>query len=501
MTSMTDNTQQTNIPQQQIETPNRRNIITRTAHYLLITPKILYLTFSFFFYALHSYRSQFVVQQYGVSKTSFGMYLAIPQLLSFVFGVYIASFNDRAGLQKLILMGVFGSATLLYTTFFYIKNFPLFLVIYTLYFCLVSITLPLLDKVVLEYLDKTPGVDSSNYGTQRMFTPIGYMILTYLMDVLVTNKKSSDGSMTYDFSSLLWYGVITGGIAMITTIFFVENLPRRENVPSNLKSALLLFKNKEYMFFIFLIFLNGITRASMTNYLNVYFDDHYDFNKDDANAADLNWWQTLHNTKKKAFCGIVGNLVELGVYLISPLILQKLGLLMPIFISQIFQLIRFSGYCLITPGYKNAFELALLLETCKGVNFGLIQCSAVNLANRLCQPSLKSVSQIVYTGSFVAMGSVISGFLFTAILSTQKSKGNVIPAGPYKLMFFTDLMITLFVMILMGLKYAYSENLLFNKKNLEKKLDEIEEAGMLEEKAFENKKDKLKEIKEDDVKI
>ena len=427
---------------------SKNNLIVKFSEHWIVIPKLLYLTFSFFFYTLHAHRTQFVVQQYGVKKNVFSLYMAIPQFSSFVFGVFIASFNDRLGLQKYILLGVFVISTLLFMSFFYITNFILFLFIYTVYYCALSITLPLLDKIVLEYLDKTPGVSTSKYGTQRVFTPIGYMSLSFLLDFLVTNKKLASGGIAYEFDKLFWYGIVAGGIAFIATLLFVKNLPKKKT-SSNLKLVWLLFRNEEFMFFILLIFLNGITRASMTNYLNVYFDDHYGFNRDDRNANNLNWWQYLHNTRKKSFCTITSGLIQLVFYVLSPNIIKKCGLLLPIFISQGFQLIRFLGYCILPAGHKYAFEFALILELNKGINFGLIQCSAVNLANKLCPPSLKSVSQIVYNGAFIAVATAISGFVCTGLLSTETSVGKIVPAGPYKLMFFTNLLITVLVIILM----------------------------------------------------
>ncbi|OQS53910.1 hypothetical protein EHP00_1522 [Ecytonucleospora hepatopenaei] len=462
------------------------NIFKKYAKRFLLIPKTLYFSYTFIFYALHAYRSQFIVSMYGAKKSAIGMYMAIPQCISFIFGVFIASFNDKLGIQKYILLAALSSATIIYTTFFFINNFALFMVNYVLYFCFVSITIPMIDKVVLEYLQGTPGCSTSDYGRQRLFVPLGFITIGFILDAIVGQSKNSSGVVSYDFSKMLYYGITAGIIAIATTLLFVKNLPRRENVSSNMSLIFSVIKNKEFMFFTFIILLNGITRASMTNYLNVYFDDHCGFSKDYSKEKDLNWLEKLHNNKKKAWAGMFGNGIELLIYFVSPYIISKLGLLQPMFISQIFQLIRFLGYYVLSNKSKHVFEWAMMLELCKGVNFGLMQSTAAALAMKFCAPNMKSIAQLVYSGTFVALGSVIAGVAFKYVFDSEKAVNNVVPVKAYKKMFLIDMLLTVATMGLMILKYVVLENVMLNKQNLKEKLEEIEKEGEVQEKIEKN---------------
>ncbi|ORD94463.1 hypothetical protein ECANGB1_665 [Enterospora canceri] len=448
---------------------------------LLIHPKLLYFATSLFFYTLHMYRSQFVTEMYGVKKSYWGLYFTIPQIASLVFGINAAAFVDRLGIQKWILVGSIGVAMALFGAFFAISSFALFLAIFTIYFSCVSVTIPLIDKVVLEFLDRTDGVEMANYGRQRMFCPIGYIVCCFILDYIVGTSQVG-GSVVYDFRPLIPYALVTGAAAIGAVLLLVANLPRQNAAQrSNLRLVGSLLRNSEFTFFILLIFLNGITRASMTNYVNVYYDDHLGFNKDNKNATGLSLYQWIHNGRKKAVAVLFGNITELAVYVLSAPIVCRYGLLLPIFWSQLAQVVRFGGYFLLAADSPIRFEVVLLLEMVKGVGFGLIQSSAATLAVRLVASDMKGTAQLVYNGAFIALGTVAAGVGFLFVFNAYKATGNMIPVAAYKAMFLIDGLLTLLCIGLMLMKYAMKDRVLFDTDRLNEKLDRISAEALEEE--------------------
>lgn len=443
---------------------------------MVLMPKLLYFAVAFFFYSLHTYRTQFVAQMYKVNKGNWGLYFAIPQCIAFVVGVIVAASIDKNGTQKSVMCIAILLSTMLFASFFVIRSFALFMVAFVLYFSATSITMPLVDKVVIEYLDKTDGCDKKDYGRQRMCSTIAYIFISFVMDNIIRTTKKGD-DVTYHFAPLMIYGLVAGAFALAVVLLFVKNLPRSETQTDRVKMISKLCKNSDFMFLMFIVLLNGITRASMTSYINVFYDDHLGFNKDPENTEGMSFYYRIINRRKKSMMVVAGNVTELIMFFVSPWIVSSIGLIFPIFLSQIFQLVRFTGYYFMDVKAGSSFEMAFFLEMFKGLNFGLMQSTASTLAAQMVSEHYRSSAQLIYSGTFVGLGAVLAGIGFKFVFDAFKGTDGKIPVSGYKNVFLIDGILTVICIGLLLFQYAIRERIMFSRQNLQDKLDGIKRKG------------------------
>lgn len=432
----------------------------------VLVPKLLYLSNALCFYILHNYRGQFITERYGIKSSDFAMFMAIAQCISFVVGLYVAILNDQLEKQKQIVCGSLIIATVVFNYFFMTYDKTVFIVLFTIYLSFLSFTPPILDKFTLDYLINKKGCSINDYGRQRLFTAIGYMILNFILDEII----KTDGAR-YNFDGLRHLGIIAGIFAIIISYIFIYNTKSQKTSLSGFRMMSKLFRNGDFMFFILLIFLNGIVRASISNYINLFYDQHLNFKNAQTVSCSSNY-QAFIRPRKKSLTSFAGNIFEFIIFFVSPWIISKVGLVLPLFLSQIFQLVRCGGYYIISPKSTHLFEKAFCLELFKGLNFGLIQSTATSLALKFAGPNLKSTAQLIYTGTFIAIGNVFSGVLLKMILSRFES-ASVISLEGYRLMFLINIIVTLLCMILMAVKYVLMENIMFSIKNFNEKIERM----------------------------
>ena len=127
----------------------------------------------------------------------------------------------------------------------------------------------MVDKITMDYLENTEGVDKTKFGMQRVFVAITYIFMNFLIEnlVMVDDKNNTD------YSYLSYYKLFAGICALAVVLSFVRNLPRTAGSQGTFKSAIRLFKNPDYSFLIFIVLFFGITRSAMTNHLSIYFQD------------------------------------------------------------------------------------------------------------------------------------------------------------------------------------------------------------------------------------
>lgn len=451
---------------------------------LLAIPKILYLFISASFYAFHQFRSQFIIERIdGIDKKNLGKYMSIPQTISFFTNLYFAAINDKSGKQRLLLLALFISSAGVFQSMFMVSDKNTFMVSFTIYFCLISATLPLLDKVMVDYVSDIPEQGAKTFGRQRVWGTIGYLVANFIIEHLITvdpnDKKQKD------FSYLAYYNWSSVAISCVLIFLFVKNLPRRESNTTYFASMKPLIKNFEYMYFIMIVLFCGISRAFMTNYLSMYCEKVLKFN-DQENNMNLIWpfsaIADVAYSHKQFTYTFFSVLFEIIVFFNSSYITDKLGLLWPIFLSQIFQLLRFIAYYYLSYENENSFIYVCLIELLKGANYSLIHTSSLQLANAFSPPHLRTSSQFIYNGTFVALGTVLSGVIFQNFFSkgNDKVEDQEKVYDEYNRAFGVNIVFSVIVIICFLGKYAIHENLLFSRANTEKKLKSIEETANIE---------------------
>lgn len=439
--------------------------------YLLI-PKILYFTLAAAFYTFHQFRAQFIVEKYGMEKDKLGLYLSIPQAISFFTNIWAGSINDKSGKQKSIIVGFLLISAVFFQSFFFSNNLLLFWIEFTFYFSFLSATLPLLDKFMLDYVSAIPGMGPKTLGPQRVWCTFGYLATNFVVEHAI----SKSGSDTYNYDNMQYFNIAVVGIAAVFLLLFVKNLPRRSFSSDMLTSTKALLGNFEYLYFIFIILLCGISRAFMTNYLGFYYSKVLKFNNQE-NTLNLFWPLSAiadaGYNHKQSTATLFGIAFDVIIFYYSAEITNKFGLFLPILLSQVFQTLRFVAYYNLSYQNPNSFAYCCLIELLKGASYSLIHLSALQLANSLCPPHLRTTSQLFYNGTFIALGTVLSGLVFMNFFS----KGTTDVETCYEEFhqaFKWNIMFSLLGIGFFVYKYAIKENLIFNRENAELKIKEAE---------------------------
>ncbi|ORD97558.1 hypothetical protein HERIO_570 [Hepatospora eriocheir] len=463
------------------------------ARYLL-SPKILYIAIALFYYTFHTNRSKYIKDNFNINPGVIGLYMVIPQTLSLLTGIKIGSISDKYGIQKYILLFAVSVGTSVFITMLTLPKitFYLYFTLFTFYFILVSISLPLIDKITYDFLEKTENASSNNYGSQRVFNTITFLFMGFIIEAII--KQDEYGVNHYN--GLPIFALFAGVVAFIAVSLLVKNLDRQESSSGTLSSSLVLFKNFEYTFLITLIFFNGITRAAMTQFLSHFYDSQMKF-KAEVSKGSKSKLMYFILSNKLALLNTAGMVVEIPLFFMSSVIIGRIGYLWPLLLAQVFQMIRMVGYSLLGKDTPNAFYISLGLELCKGFNFGLTQMSATKLAHSLCPSYLKSTSQLVYNGVFIGLGSAVSYLLAYFALGS----GNV---KSYHLLFIGCAIITFLCICLMVLKYGFIDGYLTNYQKLQEKIDKLHETeediiipgqSSFKDDQLYNKKETLRDIK------
>ncbi|KAI5168478.1 hypothetical protein PAEPH01_0166 [Pancytospora epiphaga] len=446
---------------------------------LILVPKLLYFMMAMLFYTFHQFRGAFINSQFHVSKKQLGAYFGYIQLIAFLINLWIAGFNDRTGKQRMVLAGLVVSSAIFFQTFFVIQSAAIFWIAFGFYFSLISATMPLLDKVMLDYLTANPNTSPESYGVQRVFSSIGYLVTNFIIEQIC---KSGPGDK--DFSNMAYYNAFIGVVVTSLIVLFIRNLPPHTNSNNYLLSISKLLRNFDFMYLMFIVLLCGIVRASMTVYLGLYYIDVLRL-KTDSPPMKLFWpfsylLEFFYNHKQSTTT-MFGVALEIIIFFNSARIIRKIGLFMPLLIAQFAQFARFVAYYNLHYDNSNAFLYCCLFELLKGLTFGLIQSSAAILVSRLVPPSLKTTGQIIYNGTFIALGTVLSGFIFQFVFSPGAKLSQEEAYNEFRSVFLINSFISVLIIVFFLFKYAVKENLIFNKENAEEKLRGIEERALMEE--------------------
>lgn len=412
----------------------------------LITPKVLYFLVNLQYYSLHQFRGVFVKKKFGATDGDLANYMG-PMLGAIFFtNIFIGTMNDKFGKSHLFIVGAL-LLTCALLQMFYVDScmglFPgMFWINLLLYLTFNNGIPPLLDKAVLDYLSGIPEAGARAYGRQKLWGTAGYGLSCKVIEKCI--KFGDD----FKFENLRYYSLVTTALSA-SMVFLLLKSPAaegrgsRQDIASN---CMELMKNGSYLFFIFMILLNGITRQALSLYHTVYLTDILQLKPYDLPDSWPMWLQHVVNFFNESpvatttMCGMVFEVIMLYHF---PKISKKIGIVWPFFIAQLFQIFRVACYFLLDYSDPNVFMYCCLIELTRGVYFGLLQPSAVQLAMNLCPPHLKATSQMVYHGTFTALGSLATTAVFGRMFSEDKMKGKDIPiedrAADYRLFFFVNI--------------------------------------------------------------
>ncbi|KAI4293161.1 hypothetical protein PAPHI01_2435 [Pancytospora philotis] len=434
----------------------------------LLVPKAMYFFLAMFFYELHQFRGTFMSAQFGITKREMGVYFGVIQIVAFLVNLWISALNDRSGKQRVILTALLVGSAALFQTFFMVSSARAFWLAFGTYYSLISATLPLMDKLMLDYLAGCPGAGPSSYGVQRVFSSIGYLAVNFTIEQICDTTSERK-----NFSGLAFYNVAAALVIIALVLLSVKNLPPRTSSLNYAGAVARLLVNADFMYLMFVVLLCGIVRAAMTLYLGMYCTYVLQFSAD-APASSLGWplagLVRFFYSHKHSTTTLFGVALEIIIFFNSARIINRLGLFMPLLLAQIAQFVRFVCYYNLHYTNPNSFLYCCCFELLKGMTFGLIQSSAAILVSKLVPPALKTTGQVIYNGTFIALGTVLSGFLFQFVFSADPEMPREAAYREFCTVFYICAAVSLAIILVFLLKYALMENVIFNRANAEAKL-------------------------------
>ncbi|KAI5149668.1 hypothetical protein ENBRE01_1050 [Enteropsectra breve] len=403
---------------------------------------------------------------------------------------------------------------------------------------------PLLDKIVLEYLTKNFEGGDKFYGKQRMWGSVAYGVATYLAELCLL-MGSADSS--YNFDNLIYYALITTAVSIVSLMIFVrtkktdETVAHDEKVPqegvenneenneedneennieineenineehidsinkennngqddktsdnkdtpeqhrSAWQSSIELFQNKEFMFFLFIMLSNGVTRSAMSIYLTIFHRENLKLRPYDLPDSWPRWICGMiepFNQKPITTLTIFGISFEIFVLFVADKIQSGLGLFWPLLIAQIFALFRFFAYYFLPSDSFHAYGLSCIFELIKGMYFGMAHISAVQIATKLAPSSLRATAQMLYSGVFNALGSIISGFVFGKMFKTGGDSMDDDDDAVFRRVFLYNGAICFLTILLYVYKYGVKDRVLTSRENENIKMSEMERLNEVE---------------------
>lgn len=393
------------------------SMLSRLNRKYTLAPKALYVAISMQHYTLHKFRPMFAKEMFGIEERELGA-VGILLFMTFFTNVFLATMNDRFGRPKAFLVSLL-SLSCLFFQLFYVDGYTkgsrvMFWANLFAYLATNTPILALLDKVILDYLSALSDIESRAYGKQRIWGTVGYLISIFAVEGIIRKEKTGN---EIDFTNLRYYSLATTLIsaALVAMLLGRSKNDRGASSRDTLSEWKELMRNGEYLFFIFIILLNGFTRAAMTIYLPVYTRYVLGVKPYELPEAWPEW--------AKAAVGAFNNFpfstitlfeisLEMGILFYSQAIIRRIGLLWPLLLAQVAQAIRFALYLVLPRTNPHVFVFCCAFEILKGINFGLSHGSGVQLAEKMCPPHLKATSQMIYNGTFTALGSVAAGLFF-----------------------------------------------------------------------------------------
>ncbi|ORD94075.1 MFS transporter protein [Enterospora canceri] len=454
------------------------NILEKWENRFLFVPKILQMVVCLQYYTLHNLRHLFATDFFKISIAQYGEFNAYIQCVTFFSNIYVGLLADRYGKHKQFLVSLLFATCGIFSVFFLngMVKFGAFM-FWTVLYVYQTFNLqkqPLLDTIIFDYLAERPDCTPEVYGRQRMWGTVAYTMATFIVENMVTSHQA--GKPVYNWNNLLIYSLVFTGISTLSLIFLVKSSGKVKAHKST-TGYLTLMKNKDYAFFIFIMFMNAVTRQAMSNYLGNFQARVLQIRPYSLPNAWPGWLKPLvglFNNNYISTISIFGTFFEIMAMCFSERIIYYLGYFKPLLLAQLMSLIRFYAYYSMDKNGKHVFAFSCLVELIKGIYFGLAHISGFVIAARLAPPYLAATSQMIFQGVFNALGSIVSGKAFSyAFGSNLKKSGDSASKeeiAAFELLFLVNIAISMCTILIFVIKYGVIDGVLTNRAKEQEKL-------------------------------
>lgn len=470
-------------------------LFTKYEERWLFAPKILYFVINMQYYTLHQFRSAFALEKFRVPKSHYGIFTGFIMFITFFTNIAIGGYSDKRRNHKSMLFYLTIITTVAFTLFYFepfmsLGKMVCFWSIMLVYLVFNNPKQPLLDKIILDYLSNIPCAGPEAYGRQRLWGTLAYGAATYISEALLIQK----GKKEYNFNNLLLYAFVTTALAVSSVMVFIrpreitaqpaepeqkeeeeEQEHRPEETGRRSNSYMTLLKNSDYVFFIAIMFSNAVTRSAMTLYLNNFHREVLELEPYDLPKSwpgPVRSAVDLLNSKPITALTFFGIGFEVLVMFVSKGIIDRFGLFWPLLVAQMCALVRFFAYFTLKPGNPHAYGLSCAYELIKGVYFGLAHISAVQIAMKLSPTHLAATSQMIYQGTFNALGSLVSGLVFGMMFGSKlkSGSGNSLETM-FGRFFLVNALICMITILVYVYKYGVKDGVLFSRQAEDAKLN------------------------------
>lgn len=427
------------------------SIICRVWNEYYLFPKVIYIVLSISVYSIYSFRPVFFEDVYGVSTGTYGLIQGVLALFNMLISTGWSFLADKTKYYKSMLLIAMVSAAIVFQLLLlpFPKKDPLpgLVTVWSAYNILLTSYWMLIDNMVVKELQKLPGVGKEFYGRQRLWGTISAAATTFTIGYATDNA----GYIVVFY----FVGISSAILIVLSCLFFpndkllsqfsfgaksrvvkdsegnlmkskeeeeqgkektvqdaekgkatksktpIEDVDQsKSNVKNKPKPPLfILLTNPKFMFFLLVVFLVGTVRAIMTLFHTRYLEKEMKLSKTQIGLITIS-----------------GVLLEIVIFFMGKFFLEKFSPFWLVAFSQIGLLLRCGGYAL-TPTDKEYFWAIFLSELGKGISFGFMQISGVQLCNTIAPVGLEATAQSLFGQVYVSLPTVFSGVFGGKIMS------------------------------------------------------------------------------------
>ena len=312
-------------------------------------------------------------EQLGLSGREIGLLTAVPPLVTWAGAALWGALADASQQYRRLLIVAIAGAMVIVVLFSTASQLWQLIPIVVAFGFFAAPIIPLVDHSLLELLADR----QSRYGRIRLWGAIGFGLSPPLIGWLVGQSGLSwafYGYLTFIFGCLIVARRLPIGAAALGGQF-------RQGFQT-------LMRNRQWIFFLFVIFISGMGMAVIHNYLFLY-------------LAHMQASNTLMGLTLTA-----ATVSELVVFFYAEPLLKRWGIRRMLFLSLLCQVIRLLAYSVTTTAWP-----VLIIQLLHGPSFALLWISSVSYAHRLAPAGIRATAQGMLSGVNFGLASAAGAFI------------------------------------------------------------------------------------------
>lgn len=380
----------------------------------LLFPKLLYFILNVLVFSTYTFTAKYFEDVWGVPGYHYGYMLGLCAI-SFSGSLLWTLLADRTQRHKSILalaaIGYTGSFCLLRVELFQRASLAYRLAFVSFCYGLsnffTSALFPLLDNQVFMMLS----VDSQSpckelFGRQRLFGILGQSAITLLNGFCIEQWGFDSMFVNLVIACLFFCLLIVFGIPERTDVTKLPDAPSTTSPRSEAitfrQRVIRLIRSQDYLVFLLVILLAGITRGVTGNYLPQYLE------------------KTMHMTTFGISIMLQSRLLtEVGIFFVGPFLLNRLGIHWLLTVAQITGLVRVGLYAVI-PSHPPWSSTPFAIELLKGISSACLISAGALYAHNVSPTGVEATAQGLYSGVHSYLSNAASGFFGGIILQIHR---------------------------------------------------------------------------------